>query len=159
MKRQDSFVPFYTGYIWFYNSVTETHSRCLCHFGKRIEKASLTREGLENPNIPCGPLGMTGICQEEGGPLEWLKRGWRRVGSEDKDVVIKGQRKKELAEGIDGEEQTNGPEGKGRGEKGEKRGGRGPKLGAKPVSTEEDVWKWSHQSRIGIGGFNAHAYI
>lgn len=39
-------------------------------------------------------------------------------------MVIKGQRKKELAEGIDGEEQTNGLEGKGRGKK-ERREGMG----------------------------------
>lgn len=39
-------------------------------------------------------------------------------------MVIKGQRKKELAEGIDGEEQTNGPGGERRGKK-ERREGTG----------------------------------
>lgn len=96
-----------------------------------------------------GGGGISGMTEER------VKEGWERrercgnKGAEE-ERAGRGDRWRRTNKCTRGERQ---------GEKGEKRGNGGPKLGAKPLSTKEDVWKWSHQSRIGMGGFDTHAYI
>lgn len=157
MKRYDFFVAYCGGYTWFYDSLLPRHFPAACvSMDWGLERQAWGRKVWKTPNIPCGLLGMTRICQERRGENLW--NDWRRVerGREWRREWLgnKGQRKKEWADLIGGEEQTKGGRlkmGK-RGTQGEKerRGDLGPRSGAKPLH-HRNVWKWSHQSRIRMG--------